>query len=399
MVTELRTWRDVGLMALVMASGTAYGQTFQTIPMTPRAVSADGTTVVGTGGPQLNSACYWKSSTNQVISIGVPSGYLNSSATCVSGDGGVIGGFSEGGPMQGFIWTKSGGFQLVSVPGTAASNVTCVSRDGRVAGGIAVPPGAFYQSMVWTSEEGGRLIPSGANYSTWMHALAADGNRAVGSGSSSLGTWGAYRPSTHLWCFNMGAPSDLQSVYMLAITGTGDMCVGRAHAGTPLSTVPVVWTEAAGQRVITELAGFSSGLFQAVSDTGLAGGRGNTGSNAAILWTEGLGVVRARDYAIARGVNVTLTGLAEVTGISADGRVIVGIGGGSGWIIDLGRCGSADFNHDGDLGTDQDIEAFFACLGGRCCAACDSADFNGDGDYGTDQDIEAFFRRLSGAPC
>jgi len=58
-----------------------------------------------------------------------------------------------------------------------------------------------------------------------------------------------------------------------------------------------------------------------------------------------------------------------------------------------------DFNGDGDFGTDQDIEAFFACLAGNCCPRCGRADFNGDGDFGTDQDIEAFFRVLSGAPC
>jgi hypothetical protein len=64
-------------------------------------------------------------------------------------------------------------------------------------------------------------------------------------------------------------------------------------------------------------------------------------------------------------------------------------------------CGTSDFNGDGDFGTDQDIEAFFACLAGNCCAACfeGGADFNGDGDFGTDADIEAFFRVLSGGGC
>jgi hypothetical protein len=62
-------------------------------------------------------------------------------------------------------------------------------------------------------------------------------------------------------------------------------------------------------------------------------------------------------------------------------------------------CGSADFNGDGAVGTDADIEAFFACLSGQCCATCGSADFNGDGAVGTDADIEAFFRILSGGPC
>ena len=66
-----------------------------------------------------------------------------------------------------------------------------------------------------------------------------------------------------------------------------------------------------------------------------------------------------------------------------------------------GLCGSADFNCDGDLGTDADIEAFFACLAGNCppppCTS--TADFNGDGDIGTDADIESFFRVLAGGAC
>jgi hypothetical protein len=60
---------------------------------------------------------------------------------------------------------------------------------------------------------------------------------------------------------------------------------------------------------------------------------------------------------------------------------------------------SQDFNGDGDFGTDQDIEAFFACLAGGCCNTCVTSDFDGDGDHGTDQDIESFFRVLGGLPC
>ena len=60
---------------------------------------------------------------------------------------------------------------------------------------------------------------------------------------------------------------------------------------------------------------------------------------------------------------------------------------------------TSDFDGDGDVGTDADIEAFFACLAGNCCPTCGSADFNGDGDLGTDADIEAFFRVLAGGNC
>jgi hypothetical protein len=66
-----------------------------------------------------------------------------------------------------------------------------------------------------------------------------------------------------------------------------------------------------------------------------------------------------------------------------------------------GGCDSADFDCDGDVGTDADIEAFFACIAGNCPAppCTNSSDFNHDGDLGTDADIEAFFRVLSGGPC
>jgi hypothetical protein len=60
---------------------------------------------------------------------------------------------------------------------------------------------------------------------------------------------------------------------------------------------------------------------------------------------------------------------------------------------------TADFNGDGDVGTDSDIDAFFLCLSGNCCATCATADFNGDGDVGTDSDIDAFFRVLAGGDC
>jgi hypothetical protein len=63
-------------------------------------------------------------------------------------------------------------------------------------------------------------------------------------------------------------------------------------------------------------------------------------------------------------------------------------------------CCRSDYDGDGDVGTDADIEAFFACLAGSCCANCPpDADFNCDGDIGTDQDIESFFRVLAGGQC
>jgi hypothetical protein len=77
-------------------------------------------------------------------------------------------------------------------------------------------------------------------------------------------------------------------------------------------------------------------------------------------------------------------------GVYSDGSFIIKVG--------EAPC-SADFNGDGDVGTDADIVAFFSCIGGDCCRTCGSADFNGDGDVGTDADIEAFFSVLAGGAC
>jgi len=65
------------------------------------------------------------------------------------------------------------------------------------------------------------------------------------------------------------------------------------------------------------------------------------------------------------------------------------------------NCGTTDFDGDGDAGTDADIEAFFAVIGGGPCPtpSCATTDFDGDGDEGTDADIEAFFRVVGGGAC
>jgi hypothetical protein len=57
--------------------------------------------------------------------------------------------------------------------------------------------------------------------------------------------------------------------------------------------------------------------------------------------------------------------------------------------------GLADFNGDGDEGTDADIEDFFRCL----ADGCPSVDFDDDGDPGTDADIRCFFTVMGGRPC
>jgi hypothetical protein len=91
--------------------------------------------------------------------------------------------------------------------------------------------------------------------------------------------------------------------------------------------------------------------------------------------------------------------VAELNGGRAMGVEVVPPGVRIAVVVGGNPCWGPDFDGDGVTGTDGDIEAFFACLAGDCCALCGSVDFNSDGDTGTDADIEGFFRVLSGGPC
>jgi hypothetical protein len=132
------------------------------------------------------------------------------------------------------------------------------------------------------------------------------------------------------------------------------------------------------------------------------------------MMTVGLGAASARAqlavnwYTIDGGGGTSSGGTFVVSGTigqpdagSMSGGIFVVNGGFWPGLIVPPHCGSADFNCDGDVATDADIEAFFACLAGNCPPPpCDSsADFNGDGDSATDADIEAFFRVLAGGTC
>jgi hypothetical protein len=120
----------------------------------------------------------------------------------------------------------------------------------------------------------------------------------------------------------------------------------------------------------------------------------------------GLPLMDVNDVLAGAGADLSGWKLEEVRSISEDGTVISGtaIHGqvSEAWISSLpSACGSADFNCDGAVGTDADIESFFKCLAGSCPgSACgQNADFNADGDTGTDADIESFFRVLAGEHC
>jgi hypothetical protein len=126
--------------------------------------------------------------------------------------------------------------------------------------------------------------------------------------------------------------------------------------------------------------------------------------NDQCIWINRGNPIHLLDYIAPAHVDLTGWTDLNVRAINGDGSVFAGIalhnGVQRGFVLRLHPiCGSADFNHDGDVGTDADINDFFSCLSGDCCPSCPTPDFNGDGDIGTDADIEAFFRVLAGGSC
>jgi len=156
-----------------------------------------------------------------------------------------------------------------------------------------------------------------------------------------------------------------------------DGALGGASAVLGISTVPPVAGRITPERFVGQV--FVSGL-------------GTNQGPQTLKWPLLPGQVTAGEVVFAQWF-VTDAGAAGGQALSAVARIPVFCGS-SGC-----PCSSADFDRDGDTGTDLDIEAFFSCLGGNCCPLCGSADFDGNGDSGTDEDIEAFFRVLGGGAC
>lgn len=96
-------------------------------------ISADATTVVGF--TQLNRAFVWTVATDIELLPNLSPHQIGAQARGVSGDGGVVVGFSEPGQgrTEGFRWTRQAGIrQLSALPGFPDFSANSVSSDGHV---------------------------------------------------------------------------------------------------------------------------------------------------------------------------------------------------------------------------------------------------------------------------
>jgi probable HAF family extracellular repeat protein len=399
---------------LLACSGECSAQTLTGVGVFPggtgsslEAVSADGRVAIGYADLNGGGRAFRWTREGGMESLGALEGSGDSYPGGTNSDGSVIVGLCVfgifGDHTAAFRWTAVTGMQpLFPIPGPD-SGAAAVSADGLVVAGIQ-----DRAAFVWSAAGGTvwlGILPGHTRCE--VRGISADGSVVVG-GSDNYDSGAAFRWSAATGMTSLGVLPGGVSSLARAISGDGSTVVGSASPVPADYTQTFEWTGAGGIRALDSLPGWPGAIADATNIDGSAVVGFSYGINtwAATLWSPTLGAVDLNDYLPSLGLDLTGWALYEATGVSADGRTIVGSGvhngRGEGWVVTLPpahHCGSADFDGDGQSATDADIAAFFACLAGNCCPTCGSADFNGDADTATDADIESFFRVLGGGSC
>ncbi len=283
-------------------------------------ISADGTTVVGASSTASGSDGFrWRADSG--IS---PLGLVGGAARGVSGDGSVVVGINS---SQAFRWDAAGGAVLLGdLPGGATfSTAYAISADGTTIVGRG-RSATGEEAFRWTTAEGmigmGDL-PGGFTSST-AYDVSADGQSIVGASYSGAGLEAfIWTPSTGMQSLG-DLPGGRTIGTARGISSDGSIIVGQGSDSTS-NNVAWIWDGASGFAALPLIPGAGPDhLASAVSDDGLIVVGSNYGR--AFIWDATNGTQSLRDLLVGLGVDLTGWHLADATGISADGRSIVGYG-------------------------------------------------------------------------
>lgn len=223
----------------------------------PIAISADGSTVVGVGRPDINtlSAYRWSAETGTVAlgDLGGASHY--SSPAGVSADGSVVGGCSTPDGPRPFRWTQKTGLVPLPVLKNTASNAyaAAVSADGNTVFGWSESLSINYPFR-WTAATGSLpldLAP-GSKFQPSIHAASADGSVLVGDVERPSPDPKVIRTEGFRWSARDGfrtfslLPGAQASSSINAVSADGCTIVGRSLDRNPIAAQAVRWTAETG---------------------------------------------------------------------------------------------------------------------------------------------------------
>jgi uncharacterized membrane protein len=139
------------------------------------------------------------------------------------------------------------------------------------------------------------------------------------------------------------------------------------------------WTQATGFEPLPTIPGDDGAQAEDVSEDGriIVGTSSPPTLSRAFIWSHGAGTLPLDEFLVSRGVDLRGWTLYTASGISADGRTVVGsgvdaLGRHGGYVVTIADC-PAGFNADGVINT-QDFFNFLDAF----LLSEDTADFNDD---------------------
>lgn len=297
--------------------------------------------------------------------LGHPYGVYDSRATAVSADGSTVVGVitpipGSPQPQQGFRWTRVSGLSGLGTLGAGGSSEAyAVSADGSVVVGSATfgsdslafgwantvgmialsPPGRF-SSAADLSDDGGVIVGScffaavfqdgtckSLGAGDQAHAVSGDGSIIVGTTYVFGVGYTAWRRVGTLFLDLGDLPGGDLSTSPDDISFDGSVIVGSAQS--TFGTEAFRWTSSTGLVGLGDLSGgdFFSRAHAVSADGSVVLGSGtSTSGPEPFLWDQTNGM---RELArVLEGLGIDLGGwvLDQATGISADGRTLVGYG-------------------------------------------------------------------------
>ena len=306
------------------------------------AVSGDGSVVVGEGlvssGPE---AFRWTAEGGMEGLGDLEGGIFHSTAAAVSADGSVVAGWSVSGEgREAFRWSETEGLQgLADLPGGPFESVASdVSADGSVIVGTSdscfcARLSSRDEAFRWSSADGmvglGDAVPQ-MKVGSGASAISGDGSRVAGfsfnfgSGSKHVVLWSEGTDVRVLGDLPGGRPEGAAS----AISSDGSTVVGLGYSDSGFEAFR--WTQEDGIVGLGDLqgGGFSSKALGVSADGTTVAGSGHTDSGfRAFIWDEAHGMRDLQDVLEGElGLDLMGWTLSQATGVSDDGRTIVGSG-------------------------------------------------------------------------
>ncbi|MFI5113687.1 MAG: chitobiase/beta-hexosaminidase C-terminal domain-containing protein [Terriglobales bacterium] len=299
------------------------------------AVSAKGEVVVGASIANVPQQ-YWRAfrwtvaggiqdlDTNSNDSVYAHANGVSADTNVVVGD---FGRYPDCNPNCAFLWTVAGGFDLLYPPtGWYAPVATGVSKDGGVLVGYGQQASGFH-SFRWTGVNG--MVDIGAlkgGTGSQAFGVSQDGKVVVGSSGAADGSTHAYRWTqagmTDLGFFAGGDYSEARGA-----STNGSVVVGSATTQGAYYPIAFRWTKATGKVALGVLPSKWWSVATGVSADGKTV-VGYSGQNCcdweAFRWTAATGMQSVNDWLADVGVNATGLNFYSAYAVTANGNGVVG---------------------------------------------------------------------------